>query len=101
MRSNHAQQPSGADRCSLRRAAAALYLYLPKVCLGDRLPKPLPRAWPDRAKRENVGMPLPTGGGGGIDGWIILDGPAGGGPGGGGGGRHAGGGGPPVRGRAL
>src|SRR3954464_10039394 len=46
-------------------------------------------------------MPLPTWGGGGIDGWIIFDGPAGAGPGGGGGGRHARDGGPPVRGRAL
>src|SRR3954466_5855907 len=54
-----------------------------------------------RAKREKVGMPLPTWEGGGIDGWIIFDGPAGAGPGGGGGGRHARGGGAPVRGRAL
>src|SRR3954453_96021 len=54
-----------------------------------------------RAKREKVGMPLPTWEGGGIDGWIIFDGPAGAGPGGGGGGRHARDGGPPVRGRGL
>src|SRR3954470_9054237 len=54
-----------------------------------------------RAKREKVGMPLPTWEGGGIDGWIIFDGPAGAGPGGGGGGRHARGGGPPGRGGAA
>src|SRR3954452_22498689 len=52
-----------------------------------------------RAKREKVGMPLPTWEGGGIDGWIIFDGPAGAGPGGGGGGRHARDGGPPGCGR--
>src|SRR3954465_7612790 len=54
-----------------------------------------------RAKREKVGMPLPTWEGGGIDGWIIFDGPAGAGPGGGGGGRPPPEGGPPGRGRAL
>src|SRR4051812_10332057 len=53
-----------------------------------------------RAKREKVGMPLPTWEGGGIDGWIIFDGPAGAGPGGGGGGRDPRGGGPPGGGRA-
>src|SRR3954452_2135699 len=42
-----------------------------------------------RAKREKVGMPLPTWEGGGIDGWIIFDGPAGAGPSGGGGGGDA------------
>src|SRR5436305_11498536 len=46
-------------------------------------------------------MPPPTRGGGGVDGWIVFDGPAGARPGRGRGGRHARGGGPPVRGRAL
>src|SRR3954452_14346852 len=44
---------------------------------------------------------MPTWRGGGVDGWIVFDGPAAAGPGGGGGGRHARGGGPSVRGRAL
>src|SRR3954454_5939169 len=55
-----------------------------------------------RASREKVGTPMPTWRGGGVDGWIVLGGPARAGPGdGGGGGPPPRSGGAAVRGRPL
>src|SRR3954451_1201804 len=91
----------GASRpASSSRPFAHPFASFTSVMLGTSCRTERPnRGCSTRANREKVGTPMPLWRDGGVDGWIVLGGPARAGPGGGGGGRHARGGGAAGRGR--